>query len=80
MACVVAQGFVDLESPKMSDVLAQILQAEPQSVLITSEVIEEDYQGFLEWIQFSVACHEEVCGELLDACAGGPSETPNVPM
>jgi hypothetical protein len=80
MACMIAQGFVDLESPKMSDVLAQILQAEPQSVLITSEVIEEEYQGFLEWIQFSASCHEEVCGEVQDACAGGPSETPNVPM
>jgi len=79
MACMIAQGFVDLESPEMSAVLSQILQAEPQSALITSEVIEEEYEGFLEWIQFSSSCHEEVCGDVQDACGGGPADTPNVP-
>lgn len=79
MSCMVSKGFVDLDNPKLSAVLAQILQAEPQSALITSEVIAEEYEGFLEWIQFSAACHEEVCDEPEDACQGGPSATPNVP-
>ena len=79
MSCMVAQGFVDLAHPKESPVLAQILQAEPQSALITSEVIDEEYEGFLEWIQFSAACHELVCDEAEDACGSGPGETANVP-
>ena len=79
MACMIAEGLVDLEAPDQSGVLAQILQAEPQSALITEEVINEEYEGFLEWILYSADCHDEVCGEVQDACAGGPAETANVP-
>jgi hypothetical protein len=69
MACMIEQGVVDLTAPEESEVLAQIAQADPQSALITKDIVEEEHSGFLEWIQYSALCHEHVCGEQLNACA-----------
>ncbi len=80
MACMIEQGVVDLDDPEASAVLAQILQAEPDSDLITEDVIEAEYEGFHEWITWSAECHDVVCGDIDDACeAGGDDdEMPDV--
>lgn len=68
MACMVKQGMVDLQAPEKSKVLAQIKLAKPQSALITQDVIDAEYQGFLEWITYAGACMEQSCGAIDDAC------------
>jgi hypothetical protein len=68
MACMASLGVVDLESPEDSAVLSYILQADPDSDLITEAVVQREYDGFLEWIQWSATCHDEVCGEIDDPC------------
>ena len=55
-------------------ILAQI-----EDLVGTEEVIDEEYDGFLEWILYSVDCHEEVCGEDGGSCGGGPTESANAP-
>ena len=76
MACMVEQGMVDLEDPANSAVLAQILMADPESELIDGDVIQREYDGFLEWITWSAGCQDCVCGEIEDPCNTGTSETP----
>ena len=75
MACLVKQGLVDLDAPEKSKVLAQIKLAQPQSSLITSEVIQAEHDGFLEWITYSSKCMNSVCGKIDDACKS-PSNVP----
>ncbi len=56
MACLVEDGLVDLDAPSDSVILTWIQRAEPDSELITDEVIDEEYRGFLEWIGYSASC------------------------
>ncbi len=78
MACLVEMGWVDLEDPETSQVLDFILQGEPNSSLITAEVVLREYDGFLEWILWSAECQDTVCGVLEDPCglSTGGSELP----
>lgn len=76
MACLKNQGLVNFEDPESSVVLAWIDRANPESDLITDQVIREERDGFLEWITFNATCGERVCGSIQDACApvdGSPS-------
>ncbi len=68
MACMIEQSVVDLTDPEASQILSFILQAEPDSDLITEDVISLEYEGFLEWIEWSETCHEPVCGTIEDPC------------
>lgn len=68
MACLQKQGMVDFASPKDSKILAQIKMAKPQSTLITQDVIDAEYQGFLEWITYASSCMEQTCGPITEAC------------
>jgi hypothetical protein len=70
MACMLDQGWVDLERPEASKVLEFILQADPQSALITSDVIEREYDGFKAWIEYNAECFASSCGEFDDPCVG----------
>ena len=79
MACMKANEVVDFDDPEASEVLAQILQAEPQSALITEKVIDDEYQGFLEWIEFSAVCHDLVCGDVESPCADPDAPVPAEP-
>ncbi len=64
MACLQAQGLVNLKSPESSVLLSWIERAEPDSELVTQQLIDEERQGFLEWIE-----HEAACGACADvAC------------
>jgi hypothetical protein len=74
MACMTEQGLVDLERPEDSKILQWIDRANPSSPLITESVIQEEYDGFLEWIRWSQGCGGEVCGQIEDPCAGGSGQ------
>jgi hypothetical protein len=71
MACMVESGMVDLDNPVNSEVLAQIMLADPASSLIDGAVIDREYEGFLAWIEWSASCQVCVCGELEDPCGTG---------
>jgi len=76
MACLAEQGMVDLEEPANSEILAQILLADPASPLIDREVIQREYDGFLAWIEWSASCQDCVCGEIEDPCGGATTTSP----
>lgn len=61
-ACLVEQRLVDQDDPKNSKVLAWIERAEPESELITQQVIDAEYEAFFEWIAFNSRC--EQCAEV----------------
>jgi hypothetical protein len=68
MACLEARGLVDLADPPASVVLRWIARADPDSPLIDQAVIDEEYAGFLAWIEATAACGlcwsgEAPCGE-----------------
>jgi hypothetical protein len=68
--------MVDLEEPASSELLAQILLADPASPLIDATVIQREYDGFLAWIEWSASCQDCVCGEVEDPCGAGTASTP----
>ncbi len=70
MACMIEQNLVNLDSPEDSAVLSFIDQASPDSELITEEVIAREHDGFLEWIQWSATCHDDVCADATCPPAG----------
>lgn len=76
MACLVDSGMVNLEDPASSELLAQILLADPASPLIDADVIQREYDGFLAWIEWSASCQDCVCGEVEDPCGAGTASTP----
>jgi hypothetical protein len=69
MACMDAQGLVNLVDPEQSLVLSWIGRATPDSALVTEEVIAQEYAGMLEWIEYSARCGDEACGPIEDPCA-----------
>lgn len=86
LACLVDQGLVDLEAPAESRILGWIERASPDSELITSEVIQAERDGFLEWIeansQCRSACAGVTCGDPGDGptCStGAHEEVPELP-
>ena len=76
MACMVNLDLVSLSEPEASRVLEFITQGDPVSELITDEVRQREYDGFLEWITWSATCHEAVCPTYEDACATDGASTP----
>lgn len=71
-ACLVDQQLVDVASPEDSRILGWILRASPQSQLITSDVIQAEHDGFLEWIQANAACPTACAG----VSCGSPDQGP----
>jgi hypothetical protein len=62
MACLKDEGLVDLSQPELSVLLNWIGRAEPESGLITSDIVEEERSAFLSWFQ-----HEAACGTCAEA-------------
>lgn len=58
MACLLAEGLVDLDHPERSVLLSFILRSEPESELITDEVVRLEYEAFLSWIEHEATCRE----------------------
>lgn len=75
MACMAERGLVDLEQPDDSKILQWISRASPSSPLITGKIVQEEYDGFREWIEWSASCGAEVCGAIENPC-GGESAQP----
>jgi hypothetical protein len=71
MACMQELGLVDLEVPERSTVLSWIDRAEPQSSLITADVIQQEHAAFLEWIEYSAKCGGRLCPPFADPCGQG---------
>ena len=67
------EGLVDLRRPEDSLVLSWIDRAQPESTLITAEVIAEEREGVLQWIRRSAQCGG--CQVQGDAC-GRSGELP----
>jgi hypothetical protein len=67
MACLQKDGLVNLDSPEDSVILSWIGRAEPDSELITTEVIDAEREAFLEWIE-----HEAACGSCASTTCGEP--------
>ncbi len=63
MACLKELDLVDLQRPEQSVVLTWIGRAEPEG-LITQAVIDEEYAGFLEWIELHASCGDGLCGDV----------------
>lgn len=57
-ACLVQQRLVDEQRPERSKILAWIERAEPESELITKDVIDAEYSAFFEWISFNAQCEQ----------------------
>jgi hypothetical protein len=87
-ACLVELGLVNLENPAASPVLGWIARADPDSELITQEVIDAEYAAFEAFVEQIATCGGQACpgvrcpathGE--DACgfAGGEPTAPVVP-
>jgi hypothetical protein len=72
MACMVDEGIVDLDAPADSVVLGWILRGTPDSELITTEVIQAEHDGMLEWIEFHSLCNRALCDGYDDPCGQGP--------
>lgn len=69
MACLLQTGLVDPHSPADSKILTWIQRASPDSALITDQVIQAEYDGFLQWIEASASCPS--------ACAGATCDDPS---
>lgn len=76
MACLIADGEVLLGDPAQSPLLARILNAQPDSSLVTQEVIQAEHDGFLEWIEWNAICFDGICGVIEDPCNTGTGSAP----
>lgn len=74
MSCMIAADMVDFDNPEDSKILELIEKATP-SGLVTQEMIDREYDGFLSWIEFSSDCHEESCAGVTCG-SGAPSGDP----
>jgi len=75
MACLEQQELVDFSSPVDSLVLSWISRASPDSELITEEVIQVEYDAFLEWIELYAECSDEICEDYEDPCGFSEKQT-----
>jgi hypothetical protein len=80
MACLAADGLVDLRDPDRSLILTWIDRASPSSPLITEDVIAQERAAFVEWTHFHAVCGEIVCSgvtcDARDAAAPFCEHTP----
>ncbi len=72
MACLHDRGLVNFENPEASTILTWIERAEPDSELITTEVIDEEYAGFLAWIEQVATCDD--CPVFTDPCGDAEAD------
>lgn len=76
MACLVEDGLVDPEAPADSKILSFIRRASPDSELITVEVIQSEYDGFLQWIEASASCPSACAGVICNGTQAAPKCPP----
>jgi hypothetical protein len=81
-ACLFELGLVDRANPDDSLVLSWIRRAQPESELITEEVIAEEYEGFREFVGQMARCGGEACEgvrcpQTRSDAECGPADTPD---
>jgi hypothetical protein len=81
MACLVDLGWADLDAPDESLLFDFIARAETADggivdggaeQGITPASVEAEHEAFREWIQFSAACHDDLCGVIEAPCGAPP--------
>jgi hypothetical protein len=82
-ACLVDLGLVDMKDPDNSEVLSWILRAHPDSMLITQDVIDQEYDAFKAFVEQIAKCGGEACPGVKcpttsdkEAC-GSPTDEPS---
>jgi hypothetical protein len=75
MACMEALEVVDFEDPEASEILSYITIGDPTSDLIDADVMDREYDAFLQWIEWGAECHDTVCGEITEPCSSGTDGT-----
>lgn len=72
-ACLISTGLVDTQNVEQSPILGWIARAQPESDLITQEVIDEEYQGFSDFLTQLFACDASACKGTVCTSARGPT-------
>lgn len=62
IGCLMQLGLVDFENVDNSLILTWIARAQPESELITEDVIAAEYDGFRQWLGYQARCGAAVCG------------------
>jgi hypothetical protein len=70
-ACLYENGLVDPQNVEDSLVLSWILRANPESELITEQVINEEYEGFKEFLTQLASCSGASCKGVRCTLGGG---------
>jgi len=84
-ACLFEKGLINPQHPDQSVVLSWIQRAQPESDLITQQVIDEEYEGFREFVNKLASCGGESCTGVhcplssSDAACGAALDTPEEP-
>jgi hypothetical protein len=81
-ACLFELGLVDRQNPDDSLILSWIERAEPESDLVTEQVIAEEYEGFREFVGRMARCGGESCKgvrcpQTSPDAECGPADTPD---
>jgi hypothetical protein len=74
-ACLIENGLLDTNNVDNSLILTWISRAQPESELITQEVIDEEYQGFREFLELLASCGTAACQSSCGA-SQGPGSCP----
>jgi hypothetical protein len=72
-ACLVEQGLVSPAAPETSKILSWIERAQPDSELITAEVIAAERDAFRAWIDANAQCPDACAGVTCGALDEGPT-------
>jgi hypothetical protein len=70
MLCLYENDLVDFQQPEQSKMLGWILRGHNQaeSRLIDDEVVNNEYEAFKQWIEFSSRCGPQVCEPIENPC------------
>jgi len=80
-ACLLANGLVDPNDIDNSLILTWISRAQPESDLITEQVIAEEYAGFREFLEQLTSCSNASCRDVTCGDAkGGVCERASEPL
>ncbi len=71
-ACLLENGLVDPTNIDASLILGWIARAQPDSELITQQVIDEEYEGFRDFLTQIVGCSGASCKGVHCGAAKGP--------
>lgn len=68
MACLEAEGLVDLERPMDSTILAWIARGQGPENPENARLATREREAFVEWIEWASECQVETCGYIAQPC------------